>query len=363
MPGPHAGPLPQVQVPAEQPSAPVVEQAVQALPPAPQACNVEGTQPPAEQHPSGQETASQPQLPPTQRRPVGQGGPLPQAHPPLVEQLSALSELQAEQAAPPTPQLIVDGGRQVAPEQQPVAHMALVQPLQTPALQVCPAGQGWQLPPPAPHDWALVPGMHVPSAAQQPLGHDRMSHTQPLPMHRWPGRQAAPVPQRQAPAVEQLSARSRSHATQVEPMFPQAPRARSSQRLPAQQPLGQEPASHTHCPAAQRCPPPHAGPAPQRQVPSGEQPSALVASQVWQAPPPTPQASSARGWQTLPAQQPSGHDTPSHMQAPAMQRCPAAHAGRPPQRQSPVMLQVSAMVVSHDWQAPAPVPQVETERG
>jgi hypothetical protein len=125
-----------VQVPAEQLSAPLGEHATQAFPPAPQVASAAAVHVPAAQQPSGHETASHPQVPPTQRRPAGQGGPLPQAHPPAVEQLSALSELQLAQAAPLTPQVIAVAGKQLAPEQQPVAHMALVQPLQTPALQV-----------------------------------------------------------------------------------------------------------------------------------------------------------------------------------------------------------------------------------
>jgi hypothetical protein len=355
--------LPQVHAPLEHPSAPVAEQAVQAFPPAPQAPSDAATHEPAAQQPSGHETASQPQAPLTQRRPSGQGGPLPQAHPPVIEQLSALSELQAAQAAPPAPQLMADGGRQVAPEQHPAAQPELVQPLHTPALQLCPAGQGWQAPPPAPHEAGLVPGRHAPFAAQQPSGHERMSHTQPLPMQRWPGRQAAPVPQRQPPAVEQLSASTGSQVTHVDPASPHESTARSRQRPDMQQPLGHELASHTHWPPAQRCPPAQARFGPQWHMPPGPHPSALVGSQVWQAAPAIPHVGRLRCWHTLPAQQPSGQETASHMHAPESQRWPAPQAARPPQRHSPVTLQLSAMVLSQAWQAPPVVPQVDTERG
>jgi hypothetical protein len=71
----------------------------------------------------------------------------------------------------------VGGEVQVAPEQQPLAQFAGVQPLQIPPLQV-PGRHDWQAAPPLPHivlslapEWQVVP-------KQQP-GHDVESHTQP----------------------------------------------------------------------------------------------------------------------------------------------------------------------------------------
>jgi hypothetical protein len=105
-----------------------------------------------------------------------------------------------------------------------------LQPLHAPFVQLWPAGQGWQSPPPAPHDGAVSPGRHTPFA-QQPLGQEVPSQTQVLPMHRCPSAHATSLPQRHAPADEQLSARA-SQATQVEPPSPQVARERVSHVVP-----------------------------------------------------------------------------------------------------------------------------------
>jgi len=48
-------------------------------------------------------------------------------------------------------------------------------------------------------------------------------------------------------------------------------------------------------------------------------------------------------WQSVPVQQPVGHDAASQTHAPPMQACPAPHDGPDPHMQTPV-LQLSAFV-------------------
>jgi hypothetical protein len=190
--------------------------------------------------------------------------------------------------APPLPQLASAGALQVAPEQQPEGQLLLLQPLQRPEVQVWPVGQVSQALPPPPHAAGASPGRQVPSAAQQPPAHDVPSQTQALPMQRCPAAHAAPVPHRQSPTDEQLSAPA-LQATQVAPALPQLASERVTQVAPWQQPLGQERLSQVHSPPTQRWPPTQAGPAPQAQAPPAVQVSALAASHALQAPPAAPQ--------------------------------------------------------------------------
>jgi hypothetical protein len=70
------------------------------------------------------------------------------------------------------------------------------------------------------------------------------------------------------------------HAAQEAPDVPQALGAVPFSHVdPEQQPLGHEAASQTHVPFEQRCPSPHAGPAPHVQPPLPEHPSLVDASQ------------------------------------------------------------------------------------
>jgi hypothetical protein len=200
---------------------------------------------------------------------VPQAAPLPQAQTPVGEQPSALVTSQPVQVAPPTPHVATEGALQVAPEQHPPGQLALVQPLQRPESQVCPAGHISQRLPPAPHDAGVSPGEQAP-LEQQPSGQEVPSQTQVLPMQRWPAAQAGAVPHRQSPNDEQLSARV-SHTAQVEPPVPQVASDRVVQVAPTQQPLGQDVESQVHNPEAHRCPPAQEGPAPQAQVPSALQ--------------------------------------------------------------------------------------------
>jgi hypothetical protein len=250
---------------------------------------------------------------------------------------------------------------QVAPEQQPLGQLVALQPLQWPSVHVCPAGQAWQTPPPAPHDATVDPGRHAP-CEQQPPGHDVPSQTQVLATQRWPAAQVSPLPQRQLPVDEQLSDRA-SHVTQVDPALPQALAARAAQVVPLQQPLGHDVASHTQAELTQRWPPAQAGPVPQLHSPEAPHRSALLVSQATQLVPLVPQVARVVGLQRLPAQQPPAHEVASQTQAPATQRWPAWQEAPPPHRQAPVGEQVSAFEASQAIQAAAPAPHAETERG
>ena len=98
--------------------------------------------------------------------------------------------------------------------------------------------------------------------AQHPEAHEVPSHTHAPPTQRCPGAQAAPLPHRHVPLVEQLSAKVAPHATHAEPAFPQVVVERAMQVLPEQQPEGHDVPSHTQAPPTQRCPDAHTGPVP-----------------------------------------------------------------------------------------------------
>jgi hypothetical protein len=198
--------------------------------------------------------------------------------------------------------------------------------------------------------------------AQQPVGQEVASHTQPEPEQRWPMGHAIAAPQRQSPAAPQLSARA-SQATQVEPALPQVLSPRAWQTLAAQHPLGHEVASHTQLPPTQRWPPAHCGLLPQAHLPSAPQPSERAGSQATHSAPPTPQVASARALQVVPAQQPAAHETASQTHMPPTQRCPATHCVAPPQRQSPVTAHESARFTSQLVHAPPLTPQEPSARG
>jgi len=290
----HAEPAPHAQLPPlEQPSARPMGQVTQLPPPLPQALTEGGLQVAPVQHPLGQLVPSHMHAPAMQRWPAPHAAPDPQVQLPAAEQPSATFASQPTQAAPPVPQVVRAGGLQVAPEQQPFGQLVELQPLHVPFVQVWPPGQVWQAPPPVPHEGPVSPGRQLPFE-QHPVGHDVPSHTQVLPMQRWPGAQAAAPPQRQVPADEQLSARS-SQVTHVDPASPQVASERVSQVFPWQQPLGHDVLSQVQRPERQRWPPAHACLEPQAQVPVALQWSALVASHAAQAPPPMPQAASDGG--------------------------------------------------------------------
>ena len=78
---------------------------------------------------------------------------------------------------------------------------------------------------------------HLPVASQHPFGHDVASHTQLVPLQRWPV----------------------THGAHVRPDLPHAEAVSVvMQVVPLQQPVGHEVASHTHVPAGlHSCPVPH----------------------------------------------------------------------------------------------------------
>jgi hypothetical protein len=135
------GALPHRQVPAKgsQRSAFVLSQAEQEPPLTPQAVNEGARQAPFAQQPDEHDCGLQVHAPETQAVPALHAVPAPQAHSPVIEQLSATDGSHARQAAPPDPQVVVDEGEQVEPEQQPLAHSAWLQPLQIPPEQMPPA--------------------------------------------------------------------------------------------------------------------------------------------------------------------------------------------------------------------------------
>jgi hypothetical protein len=100
----------------------------QASPPAPQAASVSpGWQVLPAQQPPGQLVPSQTQAPPTQRCPLAQGAPAPQAQLPAAEQLSARTGSQGTQATPALPQASRVGALHAPAAQQPSAHDAASQ--------------------------------------------------------------------------------------------------------------------------------------------------------------------------------------------------------------------------------------------
>ncbi len=194
------------------------------------------------QQPLAHDVASQTQVPPWQRWPFWQGGPPAQRQVPSTAQVSALLGSQAVHTAAPIPHAETDRGKQVEPEQQPVAQLPGLQLSQTPRVQP-PTAQVAQASPPPPQAVSLLPGKQV-VPEQQPLGQLVPSQTQAPARQRWPLAQAAPVPQRQVPPAEQPSASIALQTIQAAPGAPHASTARGLQVPPAQQPSGQIVASH-----------------------------------------------------------------------------------------------------------------------
>lgn len=92
-------------------------------------------------------------------------------------------------------------------------------------------------------------------------------------------------------------------------------------------------------------------------------PAQALVPQDWQARPPLPQAVlESPGRHTPFAQQPVGHETPLHTQAPSTHADPVGQAGPVPHVQAPAAEQPSAVKASHATQTAPPVPQVERAR-
>lgn len=211
---------------------------------------------------------------------------------------------------------------------------------------------------------AVPSDAQFPPVVQQP-GQDVASQTHAPPTHRFPAAQGPPVvPQTQLPVAEQVSELA-GHAAQLAPAAPHAELLRAVQTLPAQQPVGQLVALHTHAVPLQTWPTPHAGPVPQTHEPVASHPVAFVASHTEHADPALPQAASALGWHACTTSQhpleqlPALQAPPVH--TPPMQVCAAPHAGPVPQRQLPVAEQLLPLPVQSAHDAPCG-PQVVSER-
>lgn len=158
--------------------------------------------------------------------------------------------------------------------------------------------------PPLPHNAAVKVVMHV-LPLQQPVGQLVESHTQLLPLQRWPTAHSPLPPQLQAP-FEQRSARPAAHVVHAPPPMPQVAGAGLLQVLPVQQPAPQLIASQMHAPAEQRRPAPQGAFVPHRHAPPAQL-SARVGLQLVHAAPPLPHAAAVCAplpTHVLPLQQP-----------------------------------------------------------
>lgn len=279
---------------------------------------------------------------------------------PLVHESEAFGS-QATHAAPPVPQVSVDGELQALPLQQPDRHVC-EHPPQAPFTHASPPVHATHTAPPVPH--ALEEGDVHTSPLQHPFGQEAALHTQTPPTHAWPDGHADPDPQAHTPPVHELEAPGSQaahaappvphvpiegalhvlpvqqpdahvceqpwhepfahalppeHATHAAPPVPHAPGDGDVHTLPLQQPLGQELALHTHVLPTHACPEAHARPDPHVHWPLA-QPSERPGSHAVQATPPTPHAPLVGTLQVVPLQQPAAHETASHTHAPPTQR-------------------------------------------
>jgi hypothetical protein len=202
-----------------------------------------------------------------------------------------------------------------ATQRWPAPHAALAPQRQTPPVQLSARAESQpeQMPPPVPHAGSCAI-WHLPSASQQPVGHEPAEQTHLPPEHCCPGSHWSPVPQLHCPVAEHASARFTSHAWQVAPPTPQEANSDVTQVVPEQHPPGQTVPSQPHTPPTQLC-------------------WASHASHAWPA---VPHASCASpGRQTSPEQQPSGQPAASQTQAPATQWSPAPQAASLPHQHWP----------------------------
>lgn len=181
----------------------------------------------------------------------------------------------------------------------PLPHCAFVPQRQTPAAQLS-ANVALQ----PMHSAASVPHVENDDAlqkgpAQHPFGHDVVVQTQLPPEQACPAAHTAPVPHRQLPEVEQLSAFVVSHPVQASPPTPQLTTVEVSQLAPAQHPEGQFAAVQpVHTPPTQFWLPGHTS----HDDPLVPQSAAVVPGRHWP-----------------PEQQPVGHDVTLHVQLPLEQ--------------------------------------------
>jgi hypothetical protein len=138
------------------------------------------------------------------------------------------------------------------------------------------------------------------------------------------------------------------HATHRAPPWPQLANVEAMQLPPAvavQQPFGQEAASQTQAPPTQRWPLAQTGPLPHLHAPPAQVSAPMP--QLVQAPPPVPHALVEPTLQTLPLQQPVGHEVALQTHAPPTHAWPDTHIAPLPQAQPPI-----------DEQPSAPMPQL-----
>jgi hypothetical protein len=166
----------------EQLSAFVVSHVTQEDPPEPQFVSEAVSHVEPTQQPLGQEPLSQTHDPPWHTWPIPQAGLDPHVQAPLAEHVSAEVALHALQATAPTPHVMNADGWHVEPEQQPIAQLVDVHPLQAPpGVQVCGLGHDSHAPPPLPQSLVVLPFWQTPLASQQPVGQDVALQTHLLP--------------------------------------------------------------------------------------------------------------------------------------------------------------------------------------
>ncbi len=125
--------------------------------------------------------------------------------------------------------------------------------------------------------------------------------------------------------------------------------------VPEQQPFGHDVWLQTQLPLTQICCGPHAAPPPQVHAPPVLHPSPAC-PQVVHVPPAVPQAAGVCVSQTLPLQQPFGHDASLHTHCDPTHACPVVHAAPDPQLHVPP-LHPSARVLEHCVHCAPPEPQ------
>ena len=220
-PVPHAGCVPQLQVPAaEQLSARAMSHDTQAAPFVPQATSEGMLQFGPEQHPSGHEVAVQ-----LLQTPLAQA-PFPpqswQAAPPLphaalsvpLRQMPSFEQHPVGQEVPSQTQAALT-------QRLPSGHIGPVPQRQLPAdvHRSALIPQSRHTPPGPPHE--LGPCCRQTFPSQQPLGQEVASQMQLPPTQRWRAAQAGPRPQLHTPAVLQLSAVVKLHSVHAPPAVPQ----------------------------------------------------------------------------------------------------------------------------------------------
>jgi hypothetical protein len=244
---------------------------------------------------------------------------------------------------------------QVLPEQHPPEQLLALQlPEHTPPVQA-PAHDAHELPPMPQYICVLPVRQVVPS--QQPFGQLAPSHLHTPPTQCWLAPHGPPVvPHTQVPLAVHVSAVI-GHAAHAVPGAAHAAPEVVTQAPLAQQPPGHDVESHTQLPPLQRWPLAQANPAPQSQTPATQESAPMPHG--WHRLPGVLHALVEVIVQTLPMQQPFGHEVASHTHAPPEQRCPPVHRVFPPHVHAP-LTQPSARVESHAMQPEPGMPQAVT---